>query len=499
MSDRYRPRFLAAPFFAAVLLAALAVAATGPVRAASVISSDPQRGVWAWCAGAGDPLSAMQCAVEACEAAGGQDCGVEAGCPEPGHGAVAAGPEGALHGVCGRADADAARSGALEECPGCEIVESFSEAEGSALAQGSGRGTAAPPAPAPLTAPAVEAPAALQTAETPAAAEPEAAPTAAPEPEAPPAAPEPPAPTALTPGEAAAVSGEASEESAEAGFSALEETTASAGSGAAAVVTADIDSGIYGLCEGQESALRALVCATQACASQGGENCAVIAGCPDAGVGAVAKQSDGPAVGASCGQPDEAQARSVARQRCDVLSESGGPCEVVRVFGAAVERPGPATETAASPDEGGPTAEGSEADADVPAEAPPLAPEVQVSVRIPGDDEERIAFADRFVGRWSNVQCAERFWEITRVDDLQYKVLFWYLDIGVAGEEMFTVSFDGHILVLLWDTENPNPTAEERNYVEQVINLREDGYEVVDNNYRPHTGWLVQRCRGGGM
>jgi len=309
---------------------------------------------------------------------------------------------------------------------------------------------------------------------------------------------------------------------------------------AASVVMVDGKTGAYGYCKATKPG-SALSCAEQKCRAAGGRNCIAIKGCPGTGYGAIARR--GRKLGASCGEASAEKARQAAMSPC------GKDCKIVDSFldgtppvartavkrvtptvtpkgtvqtatkpampktGKAVSAKKPAEpkpeqttgkpvslEPATTKAAGKPAA--AQPTGTRPTAAKPAAPEKPVRTANLSHAEKvalrRQRLADMFIGRWSSRKCAERFWDIRKIEGRRYKARFWYDDVGMSGEDEFTVDFqDDDVIVLNWKAENPNKKSQVRNYVEKVVNLTEDSYTVFENNYRVNTRWTVHRCKGG--
>jgi len=129
---------------------------------------------------------------------------------------------------------------------------------------------------------------------------------------------------------------------------------------------------------------------------------------------------------------------------------------------------------------------------DVEKTKPKEAPEQSIEE---ADRQRQQALADKLVGRWSNKNCAERFWEISKIKGDRYRAMFWYYETGVTSEKEFTVKFANNVMELHWDTKNPNKEAEVDYYIEKVRDIRDKSYIVFQNNYRNYDQpWEVRRC-----
>lgn len=308
---------------------------------------------------------------------------------------------------------------------------------------------------------------------------------------------------------------------------------------AASVVMVDGKTGAYGYCKATKPG-GALSCAERKCRAVGGRNCIALKGCPGTGYGAIARR--GRKLGASCGKASAKKARQAAMSLCGknckvVDSFLDGKPPVVRTAARpAVKQVAPTTtpkraaQTAtkpATPKTGKADAAKKPAEpkpeqgagkpvslkpaatkasekpvAAQPTEVKPAAPEKPAQTASLSH-KEKVALrqqrlADMFIGRWSSRKCAERFWEISKIEGRRYKARFWYDDVGMSGEDEFSVAFrEDDVIVLNWKAENPNKKSQVRNYVEKVVNLTEDSYTVFENNYRVNTRWTVHRCKGG--
>ena len=113
-------------------------------------------------------------------------------------------------------------------------------------------------------------------------------------------------------------------------------------------------------------------------------------------------------------------------------------------------------------------------------------------------ETERRKLADRLIGRWTNKSCDERYWDVTKIDDYRYKAVFWYQDVGIDGEEQFSVKFTDAAIELQWNIKNTSKTATSPYYVEKISGIGEDKYVVFENNYRNfYDSWEVKRCPKG--
>lgn len=271
-------------------------------------------------------------------------------------------------------------------------------------------------------------------------------------------------------------------------------------------------SGTCGLASAEQARAQAL----SRCAARGGnaESCQIVANFQDGGTAvapevkprapqpvkqvaptapAAPRQQPEPAAGPEPkpAQPPQQAARPAPEKAAPPPAESG-PRPVAPSPPAKAAEPEAPAAPAEAKEPKAPSETAVVKPIDIEKAKPKEAPEQSIEE---AERERQQAMADKLVGRWSNKNCAERFWEISKIKGNRYRAMFWYYETGVTSEKEFTVKFVDNVMELHWDTKNPNKEATVDYYIEKVRDIRDKSYIVFQNNYRNYNEpWEVRRC-----
>lgn len=104
--------------------------------------------------------------------------------------------------------------------------------------------------------------------------------------------------------------------------------------------------------------------------------------------------------------------------------------------------------------------------------------------------------ANRLIGKWSTGDCATSRWEVIKYDDNLFKATFWSADVGMSGEDSFTLRRDGETVMMVWGTMIGARGKAGTPYIERIADIENRSYTVIGNNFAgKESRWTVRRCR----